>query len=273
MTTTSNTVRHNPLLDRLREGEFTLILTVRGSRTADVLRIAKSTGHQAVMIDLEHSSLSIDTAAQLCASAGDLGLTPLVRVPEREYGMIGRLLDGGAHGIVFPRVATVAQAQNAVSACRFTPHGERSAIAMAPQLGMRPATSAKELNEALDQLTIVNIMIETPEGVANADAIAALDGVDILTIGSNDLTAELGVPGEYGHAKFRDAVATVAEACRKHGKLIQLGGIGDLDLLASYLPLGIAPIQVTGGDEGLLHAAAQMRAERLTAWYEAATKE
>jgi 2-keto-3-deoxy-L-rhamnonate aldolase RhmA len=109
---------------------------------------------------------------------------------------------------------------------------------MVPQLGMWP-TPAKVLNEAPDELTSVLVLLETPEGIANADAIAALDGVDILAIGANDLTAEIGVPGDYGDPRVRDAVATVVRACRQHGKLPQLGGISDLALVASLLPLGI----------------------------------
>jgi 2-keto-3-deoxy-L-rhamnonate aldolase RhmA len=181
--------------------------------------------------------------------------------------MIGRLLDGGAHGIVFPRIDTVEQAHDACQACRFPPHGRRSAIAMVPQLGMRP-TPAKVLDEALDELTTVQVLLETPEAIANAAAIAALDGVDILAIGANDLTAELGVPGDYHDPRVREAVASVAEACRRHGKLLQLGGIGDLALVASLLPLGICPLQLTGNDAELLYSAALARVEKFAAWHQ-----
>jgi 2-keto-3-deoxy-L-rhamnonate aldolase RhmA len=84
----------NAFLDRLRGGDPVLMLAIRSSRTADVVRIAKSTGHHAVMVDLEHSTMPLDVAAALCATAGDLGLFPFVRVKEREYGALGPLLDG-----------------------------------------------------------------------------------------------------------------------------------------------------------------------------------
>src|SRR5579859_7920876 len=103
---------HNeaPLLTRLRDGELTLMLAIRGARTAEVVHLARSTGHLAVLVDLEHSSMSTDTAATLCTAADAIGLTPLVRIPERDYGIIGRVLDGGAHGIVAPRIETAEQA-------------------------------------------------------------------------------------------------------------------------------------------------------------------
>ncbi len=257
--------RRNPFLDRLRGGELTLMLGIRSSRTADVVRIAHVTGHHAVMVDLEHSTMSLDVAARLCSTAGDLGMTPFVRVPEREYGAIGQLLDCGAQGIIAPRIETVAEARAVSRACRFAPYGQRSQLAMVPQLGMRP-TPADALNPALDSATIVQILIETPAGIANADAIAQLAGVDMLAIGANDLTAELGVPGHYGDPRVRDAVATAADACRRHGKLLMVGGIADLAILDDLVPLGVCPLQLTGTDTDLLFAGASARAEKFAHW-------
>ena len=172
------------------------MMGLRAARTPDIVHIARSTGHHAVMVDLEHSTMPVDVAAMLCVTADALGMAAFVRVPEREYGMIGRLLDGGAHGIVAPRVETVDEARTVARACRFAPRGQRSQTAMVPQLGMRP-TPARELNPALDDAVMVQILIETPAGVARAGEIAAVAGVDMLAFGANDFTAELGVPGQY----------------------------------------------------------------------------
>jgi 2-keto-3-deoxy-L-rhamnonate aldolase RhmA len=248
-------------LDRLRAGRPTLMLAIRGSRTPEVLHIARSTGHHAVLVDLEHSSMSIDTAAALCTTAGALGLTALVRVPERDYGIIGRLLDGGAHGIVAPRVETAEQAADIAAACRFPPRGRRSQIAQVPATGMRP-TPAADLNRELDRTTIVKILIETPAGIANARQIAAVDGVDMLALGANDFTAELGIPGDYNDPRVREAVAALAEACREHGKLLMIGGIGDPDLLLSLFPLGVCPLVMTGTDSAHLYQGAKASADR-----------
>ncbi len=256
----------NPFLRRVSRGDLTLMLVIRSHRTAEVVRLAAATGHHAVMVDLEHSTMSTDEAAQMCAVAADLGMTPLVRVPEREYGDIGRLLDGGAHGIIFPRIETAEEAMTASRACRFPPRGQRSAVSTVPQLGMRPTKTA-DLAAVLDELTIVQMLIETPEAVANAAAIAALDGVDSLCIGANDLTMELGIPGSYSDPRFLESVAAVTEACRQHSKPLQIGGVADLAVIASLMQAGVSALMITGTDSDLLFAAASRRVSELNQWY------
>jgi 2-keto-3-deoxy-L-rhamnonate aldolase RhmA len=258
----------NRFLARLRAGELTLMLGVRGSRGTEVVRVAAATGHHAILIDLEHSTMSLDDAARMCATAGDLGLTALVRLPEREYGAIGRLLDGGACGLVAPRIETASEARSIARACRFPPRGQRSQVGTVPALGLRP-TRAGVLNPLVDDATIVQILLETPAGIANADAIAKVDGVDMLAVGVNDLTAELGVPGEYADPRVSEAIATVAAACRRNDKLLMVGGVADLATLASFAALGVCPLVLTGMDTDLLFAEAEARASRFAAWHDA----
>jgi 2-keto-3-deoxy-L-rhamnonate aldolase RhmA len=208
--------------------------------------------------------MPLDIAGHLCSTAYDLGLTPFVRLPERDYGAIGRLLDAGAHGIVAPRIETADEASTVARACRFPPRGQRSQIGAVPQVGMRP-TPARELNPMLDASTIVQVLLETPCGVANAEAIAQIDGVDMLAIGANDLSAELGVPGEHRDPRLHDAIATVAAACRRHDKLLMVGGIADLSVIGSLAGLGVCPLYLTGMDTDLLFTEAGARARRFLA--------
>jgi 2-keto-3-deoxy-L-rhamnonate aldolase RhmA len=247
VTPAAGSARLNSFLTRLHDGQLTLMMAIRSSRTTEVVRIAHATGHHAIMVDLEHSAITIDVATHLCATAHDLGLTSLVRVPEREYGAIGRLLDGGAQGIIAPRIETVDEAALVSRACRFPPQGQRSAIAMVPQLGMRPM-AADELNRTLDDATIVQILLETPTGIEHAGAICGVDGVDMLAIGANDLTAELGVPGRYDDP----------------GVLLMLGGVADLALLETFVPLGVCPLYLTGSDTDLLYSGAAIRVQTFT---------
>lgn len=256
----------NKFLDRLRAGEPTLMMSIRSMRTPDVVRIAHATGHHSIMVDLEHSAISLETAALMCGTANDLGMTPFVRSPERDYGVLGRLLDSGAAGIIAPRIDTVAEAEAVSRACRFPPRGQRSQLAMMPQYGFRPMP-ARTLNPLLDEATVVQIMLETPSGIGNAHAIAALDGVDMLTIGINDLCAELGCPGQFDDPRLRDAIETAAGACKAHGKLLSAGGVADLALMGGLMKLGIAPLYLTGTDTDMLFAAVEARARRFTDWH------
>ena len=248
-----------PLLLALHRGEPQLMFGIRTSRSTDAVRIAASTGHHCVMIDLEHSAMPVDTAVTLAATAGDLGLTSLVRVPEREYGMIGRLLDGGADGIIAPRVETADEARTLVEACRFPPRGHRSAVAQLPQRGMAP-TAAAELNPAIDRTTIVKVLIESPRGVANVAEIAAVPGVDIVGIGANDLSAELGIPGDYDDPRIAAAVDALVAAVRSQGTLGMIGGVPPGPAMRRFLDAGLSPLVLTGTDSGFLFSGASARA-------------
>ncbi len=246
-------------LARLRNGTQTLMLGIRNARTTDIIRMAKASGHHAVVIDLEHSAMSVQTACDLSAAAGDLGMSAFVRIPERDYGIIGRVLDGGAHGVVAPRVETAEEAYEIARACRFPPTGQRSQVSTVPLLGMKP-TPAADLNPLLDASTVVQILVETPKAIENINQIAAQQGVDILVLGANDFTAELGVPGNHRHPAVDDAVKAIAAACAEHGKLFMIGGIGDRERYDELAAYGACPLVLTGMDTDLLYAALCARA-------------
>jgi 2-keto-3-deoxy-L-rhamnonate aldolase RhmA len=246
------------MLARLEHGNPVLALGVRHSRTTDIARIARSTGHQVIWVDLEHSTMSTDMAGMICATAADLGLVPLVRVPEREYGVIGRLLDGGALGIIAPRIETAHQAEDIVAACKFPPRGHRSAIGTLPLADFKKLP-AEQFNVTMNNATLVKVLIESPVGIDNAAAIAAVPGVDIVGIGTNDLAAELGVAGDFRHPKVRHAHEKALAACRAAGKPLAIGGIGDAAYAVDLIRLGAAPFIFTGIDTDLLLGAVNDR--------------
>lgn len=255
-------VRHNEskVLERLARGEPLLSLGIRNARTAEIVRIASTAGFGIVWIDLEHSSISIDCAVQISATAADLGLEAWVRVPEREYGVIGRLLDGGVTGIVAPRVETAEEAQQIVNAARFPPRGYRSQIALLPQMGYRKLPAA-EMMVAADRATTIHILLESARGIANAGAIAAIDGVDILHVGMNDLSVDLGHVGNLRHPDMLVACTRVIAAAHGHGKLAVAGGSSDPDLCFELLKAGAAPIIFAAIDTDVLSAGLNQRAQ------------
>jgi 4-hydroxy-2-oxoheptanedioate aldolase len=252
------------LVERLNQRVPVAALGIRGARSPDIARIARSSGHHAIWVDLEHSTMPIDTAALICAAALDLGLAPFARIPEREYGAIGRLLDGGVLGIIAPRVETVEEAQDIIAACRFPPLGHRSAIATLAHVNFE-RMPASQFNQVMNRATVVKILLESPLGIANVDAIAALPGVDIVGIGTNDLMAEMGVPGQFRHADVRKAHETAIGACQRAGKPLAIGGIADIDYASQLIRLGAAPFLFTGIDTDLLLAAARDRVDQVMA--------
>ncbi len=246
-------------LARLRAGQPVVSLGIRHSRTPDIARLAHGAGYHAIWIDLEHSAMPIDAAAQIAATATDLGLAAWVRTPERDLGTIGRLLDGGATGIIAPRVESAAEARAVAAACRFAPRGARSSIALLPHFGFRRLPAA-ELVQRADDGIVVQILLESAAGIAEVEAIAAVDGVDLIAIGMNDLTAELGCPGDVGHPTIRDACIRVAAAARRHGKIAVCGGVGDRASFQALLDGGFAPLVFAGIDTDIIAAGLVARA-------------
>lgn len=246
------------LRDALRADGLVLCLALMNSRTPDVPAIAAASGYDAVYVDLEHTSTSLETAAMLCASAIGAGISALVRVPSQDPSLIARVLDNGATGIIVPHVSSAAEAQAVVNAARFPPIGHRS-ISGPNALSGFAARPATELTEVLEERTVVAVMVETPEAVRDADAIAAVTGVDMVLIGPSDLTAEMGIHGQYENDRFHDAVDSVAAACRTHGVALGVAGIKSLDLLKRFVGLGLRFISA-GTDVGMMTEAVTARA-------------
>ncbi len=247
------------VIAELRAGEPIVQLGLRNARTSEIIRMASGAGYDLIWVDLEHSSMSIDCAAALAATATDLGMISWVRVPEREYGVIGRLLDCGCGGIISPKIETAAQARTAVDACRFPPLGQRSAIGILPQYGyekMPPGTLTARANDEV----VLQVLIESAEGIVNINEIAAVEGVDIIGIGANDLTADYGCSGDVRDTRIAEAFAKVAAAAQRHGKLAAVGGIGDDAHWRELLALGFAPLIFAGIDTDIIAGALSTRA-------------
>ena len=169
---------------------------------------------------------------------------------------MARVLDGGAMGVIVPDVGTAARAREVVAACRFPPLGQRSVMGLGPALGYQ-AIPLSELNPRLNAETAVIVMLETAEGIENADAIAAVDGIDCLLIGSGDLTTDYGIPGQVDHPKLRAAYERVAEACKKHSRILGVGGIRhNVKLQGELVRLG-ARFVIAGTDTNYVLAGAK----------------
>ena len=242
---------------RMAAGQMGLGFGVHHLRTIAAPILAKSTGHDWMFIDTEHGAFSIQETTQLCIAALPTGVTPIVRVCAGAIDEATRALDNGALGIVVPHVDTAKEAQRIAEAFRYPPQGRRSWGGPPAVYGYRPP-STHEAQAAINAEILTAVMLESPEAIRNADAIAAVDGVDVLFIGTSDLTAELGISGQMGHPKVIDAYKTVGEACRKHNKVLGMGGVYDEENASRYVAMG-ARFILSGSDHSYIMAGADNR--------------
>ncbi len=247
-------------LQRIR-GSLTLGLGVQNLRGSVVPLLAKAAGYDWLFIDAEHGTISTQEITQICLAALPTGVAPIVRICAGALDEGTRALDNGALGIVVPHVDTVEQARHLVDAFRFQPMGHRSTGGPPAQFGFRPPAAA-EAQKTLNAELLVIPMIETPEAVENADKIAAIDGIDALLMGTNDLSLEMGIPGQVGHERVQAAYKKVADACLRHKKVLGMGGVYDQEVASRYIGMG-ARLILAGSDHNLLLDAATRRAEFL----------
>jgi 2-keto-3-deoxy-L-rhamnonate aldolase RhmA len=249
----------NHLKRKLAKGEVAASMIVRMARGPEIGRIAAGAGMDTLYVDLEHCSLSIETTSSICIAAQDAGVTPLVRVPRISSDMIGRVLDGGAMGIIAPHIGSADDARRVVRLARFAPLGERSVASNSPQLRYR-SVSLVEAARILNAETLVGVMVEGLQALEAIDEIAAVEGVDLLLIGAGDLSTEMGIPGQMTDPRMVQAVERIIDACVRHGKACGLGGLGGHpDLLKKFVQRGARYVS-TGSDLGFLQAAIAQKA-------------
>lgn len=229
----------NVALERMKVGGVALGIIVRAMRSAEIAMIAKATGHDFLFIDAQHAAFNLETISQLALTAIGCGVTPMVRVRAFDDPDIPRLLDAGAMGIIVPDVNTASQAASAVAAVRFPPFGRRSIGGPSPVFGLR-GVPAKVQMRVLNASTAVICMIETREALANIEHIAAVDGVDALHVGCNDLLVDLGKPGEFECAEIIAAIDLVITAARKNNIHAGLGGDKDLKRQKAWIDRGVS---------------------------------
>lgn len=251
----------NSALERLRKGEVALGVGVRLARSVEIAKMMRASDFDWLFIDLEHGSLALETVSQISIAAADNGIAPIVRVPTRQWDVASRALDGGALGIVMPHIDSVEDAEAAVRHLRFPPLGHRATLGGLPHydyLPVKAAQVAREVNAA----TLIAAMIESPQGAESAARIIAVDGIDVLFVGVNDLAEEMGLSGQLDHPRVVEAVDGVAKAAAAAGKYSGIGGIGDEALVRRYIGMGLRFI-LAGNDFSFMMAGARARAKAL----------
>jgi 2-keto-3-deoxy-L-rhamnonate aldolase RhmA len=214
-------------------------MVVRLVQTVEIVPIVQAAGFDAFYIDLDHSSISVETAGQICIAALQSKVTPLVRMPAGRLDLIGHLLNGGAMGLIAPHIETAEEARKIVAMAKFPPVGLRTSPGAMPHLnyGRFPV---QETYDAMNELTLVAVMVESVEALDQVEAIADVDGVDMILIGSGDLTESMGIPGKFDDPRLRDAFARTVAACQANGKAVGMAGLSTWpEVMKDFVGLGV----------------------------------
>jgi len=188
--------------------------------TPGIGHILKASGCDFVLFDMEHSGFSIETVKQNIRYFEAAGVRMIVRVPSKDYDHIARVCDMGAEGIMLPMVNNAEEARRILDSIKYVPDGKRGVALGVAHDNYRNLGTVTERLMAANRRTTLFCQIETVDGVENVDAMAAMDGVDCLWVGHFDLSASLGIPGDFGNKIFIDAIAKVAAATKRHGKAL-----------------------------------------------------
>jgi 2-keto-3-deoxy-L-rhamnonate aldolase RhmA len=210
-------VRENEVKAKLQRGETAIGTMLFEFFVPGIPRLMATTGAEFAIYDMEHTGMSFETLRVLAAGSRGPSPVPMVRVPATEYHFMARALDCGMLGLMIPMVESGEQARKIVDATRYPPLGRRGAGMGMAQDDYERGEVVAEI-EALNERTFIITQIESPAGLENLEDIAATDGIDCLWIGHNDLSIQMGIPGQFESTRFQDAMTRVADVADKYGK-------------------------------------------------------
>jgi 2-keto-3-deoxy-L-rhamnonate aldolase RhmA len=230
-------VNDNAYRARAERGEVQIGTWVTMIRTPAILTLLQAAGLDFVRVDMEHSSFSMETVADMAALARALDFPMVVRPPEGNREWITRLLDAGVWNLHVPQVDTPEQAAAVVASSRYAPLGERGMYGFGPHTQYRTLPPGEHM-AAANARVHVTAMLESARAFEQLDAIAAIPGIDALTIGPTDLAQDLGV---LGTSRQRDVLdehrRRLVEACRKHGKAVSMA-VDSVETVREMIAMG-----------------------------------
>jgi len=203
-------MKNNNLKNKIKSGQLTVgsWITIGDMTIGDILANA---GFDWLVIDLEHSVISISQAAELIRIIEQANTPPLVRLTSNNEHQIKRVLDAGAHGIIVPMINTALEAEKAVKSCRYEPLGTRGVgLGRAHQYG---ASFQEYLawQSDMEQGPIVIVQIEHIDALDNLKQILNVPGVDAFIIGPYDLSCSMGIPGQFDNPEFKKTINQILD--------------------------------------------------------------
>jgi 2-keto-3-deoxy-L-rhamnonate aldolase RhmA len=229
-------MRTNTLKQKLRDGKavFGAMITFPAPPVVEMLGYM---GFDWVLIDNEHGSITVDTAEEMVRAAELTGVAPIVRPVANRPEVIAPFLDRGAWGVQVPHVNTAAEAQAAVRACKYFPDGDRGIFSSGRPAEYGMGGSTPEYVAKANANTLVCLMLEEVEAVENISEIVKVKGVDVLFIGSGDLSQSMGYPGQQTHPEVQALMERGVKQIRESG--IAAGVSCPDSLVPKFLGLGV----------------------------------
>lgn len=207
---------NNPVKEKLKRGEAVIGATITVNNV-EVAAQCAALGFDFIWLEMEHAPLSLEMVRHTVLATRGLPAVPIARPPTNELWTAKRLLDTGVLGVVFPFTRTPELARQAVAACRYPPRGLRGSGANLAQFRW-PAPQG--YYEFADENVLVVAIVEEQQGLEHVEAIAATPGIDVLFIGTSDLSFALGLRGNQNHPQLDAAIARIVAAGKKHGKFL-----------------------------------------------------
>jgi 2-keto-3-deoxy-L-rhamnonate aldolase RhmA len=205
----------SPVRRRLRDGQPVFGCTIT-TASLDVAARAATSGFHFLWLEQEHSPLTLETVRNIVLATRHLPAVPFARVPITEAWTAKRVLDAGVQGVVFPFVSTPALAKQASDACRYPPVGRRGSGA---SLASASWPEPDRYYDSADRNVMVVVVVEEAAALAHVDEIAATPGVDVIFIGTSDLSFSFGLRGQQDHPRIEEAAGAVLDAARRYGKI------------------------------------------------------
>jgi 2-dehydro-3-deoxyglucarate aldolase/4-hydroxy-2-oxoheptanedioate aldolase len=229
----------------LTEGKVPVGHMVLEFGTRGMPKILEAAGLDFVVVDMEHTGFTSAHVADMIAWFKATPIAPFVRIPQTQYHFVARTLDVGALGIMVPNVRSAAEARAIVDAAKYTPLGNRGLIIGAANTDFRSANHQEFMDYSNENTTII-CQIESQEGLSELEAIATTPGIDVLWVGQGDLAKSLGIPAQFQHPQFRDALKLVVDTTRRHGLAAGIQP-GSLAQAQEWIEIGFNVISY-GGD-------------------------
>lgn len=204
----------NPVKEKLKSGGTVLGQMVLELFTPGTGPMLAAAGAEFVIFDMEHGRCDLTLAAEMIASCRGTAIVPMVRVPDSRQAPLSRVLDLGARGVMIPRVETRAEMEDCIAQLKYAPEGRRGvALGVAHDLyNPGPPSFFAKANEEV----LVIAILETVRAFENLDAIVSAPGLDIAWMGHYDLTTSMGIPAQFEHPRFLEAMDALVSACNRH---------------------------------------------------------